>query len=217
MLIIAILLLIAGALLALFGLRLFRLLLPLAGLVAGIMVGFSGIQEIFGVGVISTTIAVIFALFAGLLLALLSYFFFELSIVILAASIGASLFVLIGTTLGLSEGGFVMFLLGLSGLVAGAYAATAYKLTHGFVIGLTSIVGSTIALAGLLLMVGSVELAQVEANGIISTVAGVVDGSILWILTLIGATAVASVFQMRTRPVEIDLDELYEVTMAQNK
>lgn len=217
MLIIAILLLIAGALLALFGLRLFRLLLPLAGLVIGIMVGFSGMQEIFGVGVISTTIAVIFALFAGLLLALLSYFFFELAIVILAASIGASLFVLLGATLGLSEGGVIMFMLGLSGLIVGAYAATAYKLTHGFVIGLTSVVGVTIGLAGLMLLVGNVEMAQIESDGIISTVASVVDGSLLWVFTAIGGVAAASLFQMRTRPVELDLEELYEVTMSQKK
>ncbi len=50
MLLTATMLIALGVLSSLLGLKLFKILLPLLGLVSGIMVGFAGVQGVFGSG-----------------------------------------------------------------------------------------------------------------------------------------------------------------------
>ena len=69
-----------GVAVGLLGFQLFRVLLPLAGLAAGAIIGFTGMQGIFGTGVVSTTVATIVAIVFALTLALLSYLFFDVAV-----------------------------------------------------------------------------------------------------------------------------------------
>lgn len=211
MVVAAIALIAAGALIALFGLRLFRALLPLAGLVAGVVVGFTGVQAVFGTGVISTMMAVIFSVFTGLLLALLSYFFFELAVIVVAASIGASLFTLIGLVFGLNADGFVVFLLGISGAIIAGLVAASHQLTNGFVVALTAAFGAAAVMAGVLLLIGHTSLDDLSKQGVVRTVAAVIDTSLIWFLAWFGGTLMAGMFQARTQPAEIDLSDTYQL------
>ena len=82
MLIISLLLLMVGAASALLGFQLFRVLLPLVGLVAGTVIGFTGFQGVFGSGAVSTTVAVFVAIAVGILMAVLSYLFFGVAVTV---------------------------------------------------------------------------------------------------------------------------------------
>jgi hypothetical protein len=79
-----------GLLCATLGARLAKTLLPLFGFFAGIMVGFTGVQAVFGTGVLSTTMAVFVSFVVGLLLALLSYLFFDLAVSLLMGLVVAN-------------------------------------------------------------------------------------------------------------------------------
>ena len=199
MIAVAILLITAGLLIALSGHRLFSLMLPLAGLLAGIIVGFTGVQAVFGAGVIATTVAVIFALFTGLLLALLSYFFVDLALAIVAVSVGISVMSLFGATLGLGDNGVVMFLLALFGAVVAASLVLRYNVTDGIVIAVTAGLGSAFVLAGVLLLEGSVTLDNFTENGIVGTMRTIVSGSVLWALVWFGGTLAGMLLQTKTR------------------
>lgn len=203
MIAIAILLITAGALIALAGHRLFSLMLPLAGLIAGTIVGFTGVQAVFGSGVIATTVAIIFALFTGLLLALLSYFFVDLALTIVAIGAGASVMSLFGASLGLADNGFVMFLLALFGAVVAFSLVVRYDVTDGIVIAITAGLGSAYVLAGVLLLEGSVTLGDFTDNGIVGTMRTVVDGSVLWLLTWLGGMLAGVLLQLKTRADEL--------------
>ena len=77
MVLVALALMGVGLLSSLLGFKLFKVLLPVVGLVAGAMVGFSGFQGIFGTGAVSTTVAVFVAITVGLLMAMLSFVYFN--------------------------------------------------------------------------------------------------------------------------------------------
>ena len=57
----AICLLVLGLLVGLFGYKLFKVIMPVAGLIIGASIGFTGFQGVFGTGVTSTTLAVLVA------------------------------------------------------------------------------------------------------------------------------------------------------------
>ena len=84
MLILAAALILLGGVTAVLGLKLFRLLLPIVGLVAGVMVGFGGVQGVFGTGAISLAIAIVMALIVGVIMAILSFVFYEIAVYIIA-------------------------------------------------------------------------------------------------------------------------------------
>lgn len=191
MLILAAGLILFGGLWAFIGLKLFRLLLPIAGLISGAIIGFSGVQAIFGVGVVSTTVAIIVAIVVGLVLALLSYFLYEVAIVVLAAAVGASLFTHLGIAVGLEDNGFLLFLLGASGAIMGLMFSLQSGFSVGFVMVLTSLLGIGYIFAGIMLGVGEITIDQLSEVGIINSVVETVDQSFLWLLAWIGGTLVA--------------------------
>lgn len=90
MIVVATLLIAVGLPVALLGGRLFRALLPVIGFASGAMVGFIGVQAVFGTDVVATSIAIVVSLIVGLLLALLAFVFYEIAIVVYIASLGAA-------------------------------------------------------------------------------------------------------------------------------
>lgn len=189
--ILAIVLLIVGLAVSLLGLKMFRILLPLIGLVGGAMTGFIGFQSVFGKGFVSTSIAVFVAIAVGLILALLSYVFFELALWIYTALLGASAFSYLGIALGLQNNGFVLFLLGLFGFIVGAMLASSQHYSVSIVMTLTSFVGVAFILASVFLMAGSVTVDQLNETGVIKTMLQVVDQSFLWFFVWLGGSLVA--------------------------
>lgn len=209
MVIIATGLILIGGISALVGVKLFRLLLPLIGLVAGIMVGFGGVQAVFGTGVVSTTIAVVVAVIVGAIMALLSFLFFELAIVVLSMVAGASIMTYLGVAIGLENAGFILFLLGLTGAIFGFLISAGSGLSAAFVIFVTSMLGVGYILAGVLLLVGAISLDSLSDGGIIPAVVETVDQSFLWLFVWIAGTIFAMNVQTKTLAQEF-MDNQFE-------
>lgn len=198
MIVVATLLIAVGLLVALLGGRLFRALLPVIGFVSGAMVGFIGAQAVFGSGAVATSIAIVVALIVGLLLAVLAFVFFEIAIIVYIALLGAAALSYLGVALGLSQDGFVVFMLSVAGaLLAGIWASSRY-LGLDVIIVLTSFVGVAYVLAGIMLLAGNVTVDELNENGVGRTIVGAVEQSFLWLLVWVGASLAAVQLQHRT-------------------
>lgn len=205
---VAICLIAVGLSVGLFGYKLFKILMPIAGLIAGATIGFTGFQGIFGTGVTSTTVAVLVAIVFGLVLAVLSYAFFEIALVIFMGVAMSTLFTLLGLGLGLSANGFVIGLLSLSGFIIGILvASSSYFLSQSFVTIVTSYVGSGIAIAGVLLLFTGLSLDTLFSKGVLVSASQYANQSLLWILIWITSFVVMRQIQIRTILLDIFPDD----------
>lgn len=202
---VAICLVAIGLAVGLLGYKLFRVLMPVAGLIVGGTIGFAGIQGIFGTGVTSTTIAILVAVVFALVLAFLSYAFFDIALSVLLGLAMSSLLTLLGLALGLSENGFVLGLLSLSGFIIGLMmAASSAFLAENFVTLVTAYLGSGLVLAGVALLSTGTQLSDLQGNGgIIATIASYASGSFWWVLAWITGIVVMRQIQLRTLMLEI--------------
>ena len=197
MVLVALTLMAAGLLIGLFGYKLFVILMPLLGLVSGVMVGFIGFQGVFGRGAVSTSVAVFVAATVGILLALLSYAFFEIALVVFSGLIFASFLAYLGVAMGLGADGLVVFLLSLAGFFIGLNWAATKGATVRFVMTLTSLAGVAFVLASVFLIAGSVTLNQLYVDGIIASVLRVVDQSFLWLFVWLAGALIVREVQAR--------------------
>ena len=202
MFIIAAALILLGGVTAVLGFKLFRILLPFVGLVAGVMVGFGGVQGVFGTGVISLTIAIMMALIVGVIMAVLSFMFFEIAVFILSAVVGAAALSYLGIALGLGDNGFLMFLLSVAGAVFGFILASSGPLSTSLVLAVTSFAGVSFIFAGVMLLVGEISVDDLNENGIIGSVIDVVDNAFLWFIAWFGAGLIATRAQAKTLVIE---------------
>jgi hypothetical protein len=198
MIILSILLLILGIVTAVSGLKLFRVLLPIVGFVSGIMVGFGGVQGVFGVGAVSTAVALIMAVIVGCVMALLSFLFFEIAVIILITILGASVFSYLAVAIGLGNNGFLLFMLTVAGGILGFILSTTSGISRTLVIYGTSMLGVIFILASVLLLVGTVSVDQLLNQGIVRTVLDVVDQEFIWLLVGLGGTLLAGSIQKQT-------------------
>jgi hypothetical protein len=184
-------LILLGGVFALLGQKLFRLLLPLVGFVVGVMVGFGGVQGIFGRGVISLTVAIVMALIVGVIMAVLSFLFYEIAVVILMAMLGASALTYLGVAIGLENNGLVLALLGIAGGIIGLIFGLSSNISIALIFAATAFLGVALVLAGVFLLVGEYSLDQLDQNGIIPSVIETVDQSFLWFFVWVAGSIVA--------------------------
>lgn len=188
----------------LLGLKLFRVLLPIAGLALGAVIGFTGIQGVFGTGPASTTVAVLTAIVFALVLAVLSYAFFDTALTVLLGMAFASLFALFGVVLGLSPNGLVVFLLSVSGFIIGVLLVLqAGVMTESLVTLVTSFVGAGLILGGVFLMGSGVALGDLSSKGVILTVAERVSDSFWWVLVWIAGAIIMRSIQLKALYLEL--------------
>lgn len=189
-------LILLGGLTALLGQRLFRLLLPIAGLVVGIMVGFGGVQAVFGTGVISLSIAILMAVIVGVIMAILSFAFYELAVVILVAMLGATALTYLGVAIGLEDNGFILFLLGLTGAVLGIVMSAGSGLSVSLVFAVTAFLGTALVLGGVMIFAGEITLDQLQDQGVLRSVIDTVDQSFVWFFVWLAGSVAALYGQM---------------------
>lgn len=202
---IAICLIVAGLAIGFLGLKLFRIMLPLAGLLVGAIVGFTGMQSVFGTGATSTTIAVLTACVFGLVLAVLSYAFFDIALVVMVGLGMSSIFTVLGIALGLSSNGFVVTMLSVSGFIIGAHFALLSPLLSANLVTLaTAFAGMGLLLGGLFLLGSSVTLQELGENGIIATITQRVSDSFWWVFVWIAGMVIMRVSQLNSL-----LDEVF--------
>jgi hypothetical protein len=153
------------------------------------------------------------AVIVGAIMALLSFLFYEIAIMILSIMVGASAMTYLGVALGLENAGFVLFLLGLSGAILGFVVAASSNLSVSFVIVVTSMLGVAYILAGVLLLVGAISLDDLSNGGIIPAVVETVDQSFLWFFVWLAGTIVAMNVQTKALAQEF-MDNQFEYKVA---
>lgn len=192
-------LIVVGLAVGLLGFKLFRVLLPLAGLVAGAVIGFSGFQGLFGSGVISTTISILVAIVFGLVLAILAYSFFEIALVVFSGLVVSSLFVLLAVALGLSANGVIVSLLSIAGFIIGLIlASSTMYLGENIVTFVTSFLGFGLLLGGVFLLSGGVTLEEIQTHGVVATISQKVDSSFLWLFVWVAGGVIFRYLQLGT-------------------
>jgi len=194
-LIVALLLLAVGAVSILGGYVLFRLLLPVIAFVTGFGVGFSSIQALFGDNVWSYASAFVTAVVIGLIFAVLSYFYYTVGVMIIMASLVASLFAFLGEAVGLDANGLIVALLSLTGVIVGGLFVLKTGLQHSLIVTMTALFGVASIMVGLSLLIGGVSMPELYKNGILGSIDSIVDSSWVWLFVLVGATIVASSVQ----------------------
>lgn len=209
--IVAILFLIVGGLTALVGYKVFRVLLPMVGLFTGFAAGFTGMQAVFGTGEVSFVLSVITAILVGLILALLSYAYFKLAIILTAALVGASLMSTGATAIGLQQDGFITFMLSLAGSIAAAIFVARYELDKDLVIVASAMAGTALILVGIFLLVSDLSLEELHANGVAKTFQEIVDKHFIWMLVWFGGVLTSILAQNLVA--ELDFyDDAYVLT-----
>lgn len=188
MIFIAAALVIVGVLVALLGERMFRVILPIIGFVAGILIGYSGVEAIFGIGFISFPLAILTSLLIGAILAILSYLYFELAVVLLVGVITGYGAMYIGIALGLSSNGFWLGLLTFAGAILGLALATAIPMGQSLIVIASSFYGVAMVMAGFFMIGGSITFEQMQRTGILRVVTDRIDGSLLWFAVWVGGS-----------------------------
>lgn len=149
------------------GYRLFLVLLPIWGFFAGFAIGAQALQALFGTGFLSEVTSWIVGLVVGILFAVLSYLFYLVGVAILAGSIGYALGA--GIIFAISPNwNFLAFLVGIAVAIVVAALVILLNIQKWVIILLTSIGGAGAIIAGLLIMFGTISLADVGQNAIIS-------------------------------------------------
>lgn len=143
------------------GFRLFVLILPVFGFLAGFVVTAQAIQQLVGGGFLATTSSWVFGFFVGMLFAVIAYLFYYGAIVILAGTAGFELGVGLIAGFGVTSGG-LQFIVGLVVALAFAVGVVVFNLPRLLIVVLTSLLGAAMILTGILVGLGRIPLVSLQ-------------------------------------------------------
>ena len=188
-----------GAAFCFIGYRLFLILMPIWGFIAGFVAGASGIAALFGDSFLATALGWVVGAVLGLVFALLAYFFYWAAIVILCASAGYSLGA--GIIAGIGLPGILAFVVGLSFATAAVLVAIFLNVPQALIVAFTALGGAGALLAGVLLWVGRIKVEDLNQGA----VAGVIKDSWVWFAVYV-VIAVAGIFAQIASKQEYQLE-----------
>jgi hypothetical protein len=141
------------------GYRWFLILLPIFGFVWGFGLGAQTMHALFGYQMFATVASWVVGLIAGVVFAVLSYFFYLFGVAIFAGSIGYSLAVGLMWAIGF-ELNFITWLIGIVAAVALAFVVLKFNVQKYVIIIGTSLAGAGVIIATILFAFGKVDVAQ---------------------------------------------------------
>jgi hypothetical protein len=173
------------------GLRLFFIMLPIWGFIAGFFVGDEGFTAIFGDSFLSTVTGWVLGFFIGLLFAVLAYLFWYVGAIIAVGSVGATL----GSGLMAAfnvDTDWVVFIVAAIGAVAAAVFAVLVFLPVYMVIVSTAFLGATAVTSGIILIFNQVNKEAFHWGSAF----GMIEESWWWLLVWAVIAAVGMVYQL---------------------
>jgi hypothetical protein len=182
------------------GFRVFLIMLPIWGFVAGFWLGAAGMLVLFGQGFLSTVASWVVGVIVGLVFAVLSYLYWYVSVAILGATVGAS----IGTGIFLAIGLDAAWLLWLVAIVLGVIFALGVfylNVPKYLVIVFTAINGALIAIAGALMILDRIDAAELGTGA----ATAIVNESWFWLIVWAVLAAIGMGAQLQTTA-EIESD-----------
>lgn len=186
-----------GLAICFFGLRFWFILLPAFGAIVGFFVGAGIMQEIFGQGFLSTAVSWIVGLVVALAFAALSYFVWYAGAIIAAGAVGASLFTGVLHWIINEPWGIVHFIVAAIGAVIFALGALLLNLPIYIVIVNSALGGASLAIAGLLTMLGNIAVEELS-TGVSVAVVDESRLSFLWFIVWIVLAVAGIFFQLRS-------------------
>ena len=199
-----------GAAVCFAGYKFFLFLLPLFGFVAGFWIGSAALTELFGSGFLVDVTGWVVGAVCGVILAIGSYFFWYIAIIALAGAVGAWLGEGVMTAIGF-DAGLLTFLVALAVGVVFVVIAIALRFPKWAVLGLTALGGAGTAVSGLLLILGTIDVAAIQ-DGPFS--AAWSAGPIWAIVTLVVAVAGFLAQDRSTKDFEIDMSRYRDSSMV---
>jgi hypothetical protein len=198
--IIGILLALIGLGVCFFGLRYWFIMLPIFGAVAGFFVGARVVQEVFGTGFLSTGVSWIVGIIVGLVFALLSWFVWYAGAIIMAGAVGASLFSGILHAIFTNPWGIMLFIVALIGAIIFAAIALFLNLPIYIVIVNSALGGAALAVAGVLVLIGSVTIVELSTGAAVAVADEVrfQGAGILWYIVWIVLAVLGMLFQVQS-------------------
>jgi hypothetical protein len=197
---IGLILVVIGLAVAFFGLRFWFILLPIFGAIIGFFVGAKAIQAIFGEGFLATATSWIVGIVVGIAFALLSWFIWYAGTIIQAGAVGAMLFSGILQFFWNQPWGWVNFLVALAGAIIFAVGALMLALPLYIVIVNSAIGGTSLAVAGAMMVFGLITLQEVSNGNTIAVVdeVRVQNQSWFWLLAWIIVVVAGIWYQIRS-------------------
>lgn len=181
-----------GALICFAGLRVFIIALPIWGFLAGFYVGAAAVQSIFGGGFLSTLTSWIGGVVIGLLAAAVSYLVWYVGVIIAAASVGALLGSGLLAALGV-QAEWLVIMVSLVFAVVAAIASVILAAPVYVVMVSTAAAGAAALIAGVLLMVNTIDLAELERGATWA----IISASWWWLLIWVVLAVTGLVAQWR--------------------
>jgi hypothetical protein len=196
---VGIILALVGLAVCFFGLRFWFILLPVFGAVTGFIVGARVMQDLFGTGFLSTATSWIVGIVVAVVFALLSWYVWYAGAIIMAGAVGASLLTGILHAINNQPWGLVTFIVALIGAVIFAVGALMLNLPIYIVIVNSAIGGASLAIAGLLTMLGTVTTVEL-ANGVTFAVVDETSRGLswLWVVAWIVLIIAGIYYQLRS-------------------
>jgi hypothetical protein len=176
---------------AFYGLKAFLILLPIWAFFIGALLGASWVQELLGEGFFSTVTSWVVAIIFGLFLAVISYLWYTGAVLLLGFTIGYTLGAGLMSAIGLTE---IMPL--IVGVIIGAVVAIGF-----FVLGMplvlvivaTAIGGAVAATNGALILLGRIQLADIDTG----LSEGLLKDGVIGIVVAIAIAVAGALYQMR--------------------
>ena len=151
-----------GLVWAFYGFKAFVILLPIWAFLVGFAAGASWIQELFGDGFMATVTSWVGGLVIGIVLALLSYFWYYAAVVIVGGALG---YTLVAGFLGsLGFDGILAFALGLVAAAIVAVITIVLAVPAWLVVVLSAIGGAVAAVNGVLILLGRINLEDISSG-----------------------------------------------------
>lgn len=197
---IGILLIVIGLAVAFFGLRFWFILLPIFGAVTGFYLGARVIQDLFGTGFLSTGVSWIVGIVLAIGFALLSWFVWYAGAIIMAGAVGASLFSGIMHALFTNPWGWTLFIIALIGAILFAAIALFLNLPIYIVIVNSALGGASLAVAGLMTVLGMITITELANGASVATVdeARFQGAGWLWVILWIIVAILGMLYQLQS-------------------
>jgi hypothetical protein len=195
-----------GAAFLLAGYRFFLVMLPIWGFFGGLWLGAYTVALIFGTGFLATTTGLVVGVVVGIIGAVLSYLFYLVGVVIIAAALGGTLGSGIMGALGFDPGLVTAIVAIVSALVAVALTLL-LNLQKYVIIVLTAIAGAALVVLSGMLVFGQVTVADLQAGG--NLLQPIFQGSWFWGLVWLVLAVVGVVVQIRANRTYVFTKEMY--------
>ena len=191
-LVIAIFAVILGVLFAFGGWRFFLLLLPFWGLFMGFNIGTEAVRALIGDGTFATLVSWAIGIVLAIVFAALCYLYWYGAIALLAGTVG---YILAASAWGLigSEQGVIAFILGIVVGAIFAIGALVLNVPKWLVVGLTSIGGAALIVAGWFILTGAIPTDDITWNAIGKEI----SGSFIWLIVWVALAAAGFLAQLR--------------------